>query len=943
MKRLNHVLCWLFMSAFALQQLSAQQLQPLPIDPKVKYGKLDNGLTYYLRHNEQPKERADFYIAQRVGSILEEDQQAGLAHFLEHMAFNGTKNYPGKNMLNYLETIGVRFGENLNAYTSFDQTVYLVTNVPVTRQGVIDSCLLVLHDWSSAISLEGDEIDKERGVIREEWRSRGNASMRLMEQQLPAMYPGSKYANRMPIGSIDVINNFKHNEIRDYYKKWYRPDLQGIVVVGDIDVDKVEAQLKTLFADVPKPVNAAERVMFPVPNNDKPLVSVATDKEATNTNVYLFFKHDPLPENVKSSAAGMTMDFIRSVCSNMMNERFREMLQKPNAPFVSAYGYDGTFMVSKTKDAWNVYATAKEGQIDDALAAITRETERVNKFGFTASELDRARTNLLRSYESSYKERDKQRNGRYVNEYVNHFTSGGYIPGIEVEYEMMNQIAPAITLEQVNQYIQSIIGDKNIVISISGPQKDGLTYPSTDELLTIFNNARKENLEAYAETVSTEPLIDKLPAPGKIVSEKENKVLGVTELTLSNGIKVNIKKTDFKKDQILMTATSPGGTSLFKGNDVLNARLINSVINLGGVGNFSKTELSKKLTGKDVYVYVSMGPDCEKVDGSASPSDQETMLQLVYLYFNKPRMDNDAYTSFEERMKAQMKNTDLNPMASFSDTLTLAAYGNNPWMKRIKPADFDNVNYARMIDMYKERYADASDFIFTFVGNVDMETFKPLVEQYLATLPAIKRHDPYGDVKSYPVVNKGITEKRFARKMETPKTTINGIYSGQLDFTAENQILLTALKQILDIVYVEKVREEQGGTYGVSVGTRLAPFPKGQTTMQTYFDTDPAKADMLNKIVRDELKGIAEKGPRQEDFNKTKENMQKKFAENLQENGYWLGVIDDYYFHNFDRQTPYKSLLDAMTAQKVQAIAKKLLSQGNQIEVFMEPEAKAEK
>lgn len=940
MRKLNLTLCWLLMSVFALQQLCAQQLQPLPIDPNVKYGKLENGLTYYIRHNEQPKERADFYIAQRVGSILEEDSQAGLAHFLEHMAFNGTKNYPGKGLTNYLETVGIRFGENLNAYTGFDQTVYMIMNAPVTRQGIVDSCLLVLHDWSSAISLEGDEIDKERGVIREEWRTSGSADMRLLKQQLPAMYPGSQYADRLPIGSIDVINNFKHDEIRNYYKKWYRPDLQAIIVIGDVDPEKIEAQLKTLFADVPKPVDPAERIYYPVPDNDKPLVSVAVDKEATIPYVYLFFKHDPLPEAVKSSAAGLVMNYVRSVCSTMMNERLREIIQKPDAPFLGASAYDGDFLVAKTKDAWNVFSAAKEGKITDALAAMTRETERVKKFGFTASEYERARANMLKHYETAYKERDKQKNDSYSREYVDHFIEGGYIPGIETEYTMINQIAPSITIEQVNQYIQGIIGDKNIVISIAGPEKEGMVYPTTDELLEVFNKARQENLEAYSETISNEPLIEELPTPGKIVSTKENELLGVTELTLSNGIQVSLKKTDFKKDQILMTATSPGGTTLFGDADIMNLKLINSVINLGGVGNFSKTDLGKRLAGKNVSVHVSMGPDCEKVDGSSSPKDLETMFQLIWLYFNKPRMDNDAYTSFEERMKSQLKNLSLDPMVSFSDTMSTYLYNGNPRLMRLQLPDFDKISYARIMDMYKERYADASDFKFTFVGNVEMDTIKPLIEQYLATLPSVKRNDPMGNDKVYPRMQKGITEKRFARSMETPKASIVSVYSGQTDFTPKNMLLLTALKQILDIVYVEKVREDEGGTYGVGVSTQLAYFPKGQISLQTYFDTDPAKADKMNNIVRTELQNIVKNGPRVEDFSKTKENMQKKYAENLQENNYWLRVIDDYYTHNLDRQTSYKSILEAMTPQQIQAIAKKIVSSGNMLEVFMEPEAK---
>lgn len=940
MKNLNLFLCGLSM-LFLTVELSAQQADKhLPVDPKVRYGKLDNGLTYYLRHNEQPKDRADFYIAQRVGSVLEDDSQAGLAHFLEHMAFNGTTNFPGKQMSDYLESVGIRFGENLNAYTGLDETVYLITNAPVTRQGIIDSCLLVLHDWSNAISLEADQIEKERGVIREEWRTVNQATLRMWKQQLPSMFPGSQYANRLPIGDINVINNFKHDELRNYYKKWYRPDLQAIIIVGDIDVDKMEAQLKKVFADVPKPVNPAERIMYPVPDNDSPLVSIAKDKEATNTDIYIFYKHNPLPAELRGTMQGMVLDYIRRVSSSMIGNRFYELSQKPDAPFMSAYAYDGPYFVAKTKDAWNVVGSAKEGKTLDALKALVRETEKVNQFGFTPSEYERAKADLLKQYESAYKERDKQKNSNYVNEYVNHFIDGGYIPGIETEYELIKQVADGIKVEDVNKYIQSIIGDKNIVISLTGPDKEGLVYPTEEELLATFNEAKGEKVEAYEETVSADPLVEELPAPGKIVSTKQNKQLGTTELVLSNGIKVALKHTDFKKDQILMTATSPGGTSLIGDNDIPNIKIINSAINLGGVGKFSQTDLGKKLAGKQANVYVSMGPDCEKVEGSASPEDLETMFQLIYLYFTQPRMDEDAFASFEERLENQLKNLHMNPMSAFSDSVSYNTYKGNPRMTRIQTADLDKIDYARIMELYKERYADASDFLFSFVGNIDMDSIKPLIEQYLATLPTLERNDAKGNESVYPRIEKGKTMKRFSRTMETPKASIVAIYSGKMDYTPENMVLLTALKQIMDIVYVEKVREDEGGTYGVRVSSNLYPFPKGQATLETFFNTDPEKADRMNTIVRDELQRIAKEGPRAEDFNKTKENMQKKYAENIQENSYWLGILDDYYFHGLNRETPQKEILDKMTPDKIKAVAKALLSQGNVVEIFMEPEAK---
>ncbi|MGL4493767.1 MAG: M16 family metallopeptidase, partial [Tannerellaceae bacterium] len=474
---LTLLLCVSF-GVFAQQQ----QPQPLPIDPKVRYGVLDNGLTYYIRHNELPKDRADFYIAQKVGSILEEDSQAGLAHFLEHMAFNGTTNFPDKTMMNYLESIGVKFGENLNAYTGFDETVYMVLNVPTTRNSIIDSCLLVLHDWSGFITLDPKEIDKERGVIREEWRTRGNAQMRIWEQMFPQIYPGSKYANRLPIGSIDVINNFKPQEIRDYYNTWYRPDQQAIVVVGDVNVDKVEADIKKMFADIPKRTNEKERVYFPVPDNDEPIVAISKDKEATSTSINLFFKHDPLPDAIKSTAAGLVVDYMKSVAATMMNERFNEMRQKANAPFLYAGASDGEYFVSKTKDAWSVFAACKETGIDQALTAITEETERMKRYGFTPSEYDRARINVLKMYETQYNEREKQKNNRYAQEYVTHFTSGGYIPGIETEYTLINQVAPKITVEDVNEFLKQIITNKNIVISLTAPEKVGVTLPTKADL-----------------------------------------------------------------------------------------------------------------------------------------------------------------------------------------------------------------------------------------------------------------------------------------------------------------------------------------------------------------------------------------------------------------------------------------------------------------------------
>ncbi len=937
MMRINRLFVSFFLLLGAVCHLSAQgELQPLPIDKHIRYGKLPNGMTYYIRHNELPKERADFYIAQNVGSMLEEENQRGLAHFLEHMAFNGSKNFPNDGMDEYLESVGMRMGENLNAYTSFDETVYMIMNAPVTRTGVIDSCLLVLHDWSNYLALTDSAVEKERGIIREEWRTGQDAQSRLWEVQLPKMYPGSRYANRIPIGTIDVINNFKPDELRDYYHKWYRPDLQALIVVGDIDVDKVEAAIKQLFTDIPAPVNPAPRIEFEVPDNDLPLVSIATDKEAPQTILYIFYKHDKMPRELTSTINGLVKDYVQQVASMMMNERFNELLQKANPPFVYAEAGDGEYMIARTKDAWTVAALAKEGEIDSTLTAMVIETERLRQHGFTASEYDRARINLLKQYESAFNERDKQKNNTYTHAYVSHFTSGGYLLDIADEYELINQIAPMIPVEQVNGYIQDMIGEDNIVLALTGPAKEGLKYPSEEDLLRTFLKARQLPVDAYVETVSNEPLIPTLPTPGKITSTTEDARFGATVLALSNGVRVILKPTEYKKDEILMTATSPGGSTLFGKEDVYNLMVMNNVIGLGGLGQFSATDLSKRLAGKQVSCSSSVGEDNESLNGSSSVRDLQTLFELIYLHFTALRSDTEAYASFETRMKAQLANVELDPMTAFSDTLTQAVYKDDPRAQRLRIRDFEHISYPRILEMYKQRFADASDFTFTFVGNIDPEVIRPLLEQYLATLPSIRRVEK-GDVSKEPPMRKGTYVNDFTRQMEVPKATVLDLYSGQMAYTLEESVSATMLKQILDLVYTEKIREEQGGTYGVSVSAGIAGFPSGQTTLQIFFDTDPAKRKQLAAVIHNELNRIVEAGPRPTDFQKTQDNLLKRHAERMQENAYWLNVIDNCYFRGLDAYTAYEATVKAMTPEKIRAFAGKFIKQGNHIEVVMEP------
>jgi len=937
MKRILSIFLTGWLSIFCITVAYAQEeLQPLPIDPKLRYGTLDNGLTYYIRHNSQTRERADFYIVQNVGSILEEENQRGLAHFLEHMAFDGTTHFPDDAMDQYTESIGIRMGENMNAYTSFDETVYMIMNAPVTREGIIDSCLLILHDWSNFITLADSAIEKERGVIREEWRTRQDAQARLWEQQLPKMYPNSRYAHRMPIGTIDVINNFKPDELRDYYKKWYRPDLQAIIIVGDIDTEEIENKVKYLFSDIPAPENPAERIWFPVPDNKEPLVSIATDPEASNLILYIFYKHEVLPPEYRATIAGMVNHYLQSVTATMMNERFGELVLQADPPIIIGQSFDGDYMISKTKGAWTVAALIEEEKIETALTTLVTETERARQFGFTDAEYERARINVLKDYESAFNERNNQKNSTYTNEYVEHFTNGGYIPGIEMEYNLITQVAPEISLEDVNSFFQDLISDENIVISLTAPEKERAVLPSEEELLAIFLRAHEIEVTPYEENLSDEPLIPVLPEPGRIITSTVDPVFGATVLQLSNGIKVVLKHTEFKKDEILMTATSPGGSTLFGDKDIYSLKVFNDVIALGGLGNFSSTDLRKVLAGKKAAASVSLGLNNENVNGSASPADLKTLFELIYLNFTAPRMDEEAYASYVARIIPQLRNADLDPMVSFSDSLTNMVYNYNPRAQRLEPEDFEKISYARIMEMFKERYADASDFVFTFVGNLDTEDIRPYIEQYIATLPSTERIEK-GDLSNVPEIRKGKYNTLFHRSMETEKSAVFYFYSGQMDYNLENIITGNMLKQILDLVYTEKVRKDESGTYGVYSSVRISSFPEGETTLQTHFDTDPERRESLAVIIEEELQRIANEDPRMEDFNKTKENILKRHDENLQENSYWLSVLDNYYYRNFNTNTQYKSILQSITPARIQAFAKELLDQGNRIEIIMEP------
>lgn len=924
----------------SFQLTSAQmQMPPIPVDKDVRIGHLDNGLTYYIRHNALPEHRVEFHIAQKVGSILEEPQQRGLAHFLEHMAFNGTKNFPGDEkglgIVQWCETKGIKFGVNLNAYTSVDQTVYRISNVPTDDQSVVDSCLLILHDWSNAVLLSDKEIDKERGVIHEEWRSRNSGIMRLYTEAQAVMYPGDKYADCMPIGSIDVIDNFPYQAIRDYYAKWYRPDLQGIIIVGDIDVDQMEAKIKSVFADVKKPVNPAERVYYPVADNQEPLVYIGKDKEIDDPTIEIYFKQDPTPDSIKGNMAYLLQQYMLSMTTSMLNSRLNELRQSANPPFIYAGCYYGNYFLAQTKDAFTLSISSKAEGINEALKAGLTELERVRRYGFTESEYERARANYLQRLESAYNEREKTKNDSYVNEYINHFLMAEPIPGIEFEYTTMNQIAPNIPVMAINQAIQQggLLPDNNQVVFIAAPEKEGIVCPTKEEVVAQLKGMKGLKVEAYVDKVSNEPLMKEAPKGGKIVSENTNAIYGTTELTLSNGVKVYIKKTDFKADEIQMKGVSLGGTSLFPDNDKLEMSYLNSVIQAGGLGNFSKVDLTKMLAGKKVSVNAAVGANTEGITGSCSPKDFETMMQLTYLSFTAPRKDMDAFASLKSRIKAQLESAESNPLSSINDTIQKMMYGYHPRYFSMKPEMVDQINYDRIIEMYKDRFADASDFRFFLVGNVDIEKVKPLIEQYLGALPSTGRKETFRD--NHMDIAKGMLENTYAKEQQTPMATVFMLYSGKCKYDLKDNLLMSFLTQALDMVYTEEVREKEGGTYGVSSYGQLSKHPNEKFMLQIVYQTDPAKKDHLNGVIDAQMKKMASEGPTEEHLQKIKEYMLKKYKDNQKENGYWLNNLDEYFYTGVDYTQGYEEAVNSITVKDVQKFAADLVNQGNKITVVM--------
>jgi zinc protease len=903
-----------------------------PIDPKVRTGILPNGMHYYIRANKIPEKRGEFYIANNVGAILEDDDQNGLAHFTEHMSFNGTDHFPKKGILDYLATIGVKFGTNVNAGTSLDQTVFNVSNVPLRREGILDSALMILRDWSHYVSFEDNEIDLERGVILEEWRMYGSAAERMSNKLAPIIYKGSKYAKRDVIGDTAILKHFKYETIKNFYHKWYRPDLQALIIIGDFDENVVEAKIKKLFSVIPKVENPVAREEYPVPDNTEPLIGTATDKEATSTSVDVRCKHDITKESDKNLGY-MRLQLIRNLINNMFGKRMSELSRKENPPFIFAFSYYGGY--TRTKDAFTGTAQAANNEVIKALNALLTEMERMKRFGFIESEFERAKADLIKNNESRYMDRDKRKNRELVYPNVSNFLINNPNPGIEFDYAFAKTMIPGITLQELNTEAEKYFTDENMVVTVTGPEKEGITIPTEADIKKVLAKYKSAKIDPYVDQLAGKKLIEKEPVAGKVVKTSFNKVFGTTEWVLSNGMKIVFRPSDIKEDELLVTGFREGGMSLLKEENLPSAMLLGDAISQMGVGGFSTTDLEKLMSGKRINLRISISEERDIVSGRVSPKDLETALQLVYLYFTQPRWDATDYKTWMEKMKANYINAESDPRKAFKDTVSLMMANHN---SRVIPMSYKvlgKVSLEKLQIIYKDRFSDPGNFTFEFAGKIDPEKVKPLFEKYLAALPSVKRIQAYKDNGIRPP--KGEVKRDFKHESTTPRTSVYVNYSGSSPYSADDRILGAALRHVLELRYIESIREDEGGAYSIRVQYNLNKLPVPCFSMIVSFETDPVKADKLIGIVYKEINKMLENGPSEADLQKAKEYFLKQRQEDMKENSWWLGRMDDYYFYNLDFLTGYDDKVNALNVQSLHDYAKKVLTQGNLVQVVMRP------
>lgn len=907
-------------------------------DNTIRKGILPNGMTYYIRHNAQTKGVADFYIAQKVGSILEEKRQRGLAHFLEHMAFNGTKHFPGNTLqpgiVAWCESVGIKFGANLNAYTSVDQTVYNISAAPVTREGVIDSCLLILNDWSHELLLTDKEIDKERGVIEEEWRTRrsGMAMQRLSEQAMPVIYAGTKYSDCMPIGNIDIVRTFPYNDLRDYYSKWYRPDLQAIIVVGDINEDKIEEKIKKLFAKIPLPQNPAHRIYYPIGNNEKMILYTATDKEQPTVNFTLYMKRDVTPKQERNTIQNYADDYKTNILRMAINDRLEELSRTKNAPFISASVRSGNFFLASTKDAFELSGVLKEGKAIEAIQLLVGEVERARANGITIDELKRGKAEMLSYAENDYNDRSNRRNGEFVEQCVQNFLEETPIIEPEKELEIVRKLDKTVTIDDVNALAKTIITNQNQVVTMFGPDKNTFKMPTNSSIENAILKAQKQHYTPYkTQNTLTERLITKLPKPGSIISERTYKY-GYTEFTLSNGLKVYVRPTNFEPDEVNLKLFSLGGKNIYPDSEMPNLTYLMAGATIGGVAQYNDLTLEKMLAGKTATVTPFIDNDTRGMAGTSNVKDTKTLLELVYLYFTQPRKDPQAFKNLMEQQQEFLTNAHVNPMLAYNDTLHKVAYATNR-MASMDKEQLKRVNYNRIMHIYKELFANAANFKLILTGNININKLRPLLCQYIATLPSNNAKETIGTYE--PKLVDGKKTYIFHKKQTTPTAITTIVIKGKMEYNNRNELLMDAIGQLLRIVYTEKVREDKGGTYSVQASGDLQHHPNDEALLRIAFQTDPQKYNSLIPIVYKELEKMATEGPSQQDLDKVKAYELKVYNQVLRMNNYWEYVLYTDLYNGIDVDTDFRYIVENMTCDDIRTTLRNLLNQNNCIEVTM--------
>ncbi|MFK7810378.1 MAG: M16 family metallopeptidase [Saprospiraceae bacterium] len=909
----------------------------IPTEIIVRQGVLENGMQYFIRKNQKPENRAELRLALNAGAMQEDEDQRGLAHFVEHMAFNGSKNFKKSELVDYLETVGTRFGPDLNAYTSFDETVYML-QVRTDEEELLNKGLLVIEDWAGGVAFDNEEIDKERGVVESEWRSGLSPQQRLFNTWFPVMYQGSRYAERLPIGKTEVIKNATYETVKRFYKEWYRPDLMAVVVVGDFDPDMMEKEIKERFSKLENPATKRTKESAIVPTHKETLVSISSDEEAPFSNVQLVYKH---PHQSVKTMEDYRDNIVRRLYNGMLNARLDELSAAANAPF--NYAYTGYSRDVGDIDTYSSYAMVPEGGTLRGLEVILEENERVLRHGFNATELERQKAALMNRMEKAFKEQNKTDSGRLSMRYVYHFLKDNPIPSIGDEVKFYETLLPTIRVAEVNALAKEWITDENRVVVISGPKKEESPLPAEADVRNLLETIKQKEIAAYVDESNDAPLLAEIPKASLFTQEKVYEATDVTELVLANGVKVVLKPTDFKNDEIMLSAFSPGGTSLASDQDYFSATSAARVIDQSGVGEFNLTQLQKKLTGKTVSISPYIGELYEGMSGAASPDDLETMLQLVYLYFHEPRKDGDALKSYVTKQKSIYKNLLSQPDYYFYDKVSKIQYGNHPRRGFPTAENMESIDLEKLYNFYKDRFADASDFTFTFVGNFEVEKIKPMLATYLGNLPSNRRKDSWKDVGAN--YKKGKVSETFNRG-EAPKSQINLMYHGDFEYTPQNKYDFQSMIQVLRIKMRESMREELGGVYGVRVSGNTSKFPKEEYDITISFNADPPMVDKLIEAAMKDIKNAQMNGAEEKDLTKVKETQRQGRIKDLKENRYWSRTLQNIYKNEGDPSKisleELEKYINGLDSDDIKKAANTFFDEGSSIKVIMMPEKSEE-